>query len=395
MFVRQIRDPHLAQNAYLIGCSLTREALLIDPGRDLDRYVLPAEAAGLRIFGVAETHVHADFLSGARELADRYVAKLYLSGEGPGENYSWLSEGRYEYELLTDGASFHIGQLEIHALHTPGHTPEHLCFLVFDRASATTDPVAIVSGDCVLIGDVGRPELEAESDGARREAASALYRSLLRFMELPDFLQVWPAHDHDRSESKTSTVGYERRTNRGLLAALRGEEALVETLLEEPVEQLRYFSRLRHLNRNDPPPLGPLPTPRPLTARELESLLHLPSVVVLEACRSRTEFLLGHLPGTLFTPLGESFPRLVGSLIEPDERIYLLIAPTRIEEAVRDLVRIGLDRICGYITPDTLCEYLETEGSDLRSQVVSFPVSGKPSQHRKSARPVYRRRAPG
>ncbi len=395
MFVRQIRDPHLAQNAYLLGCSVTREALLIDPGRDLDRYVLPAEAAGLRIVATAETHIHADFLSGARELADRYVAKLYLSGEGPGGNYSWLSEGRYEAELLTDGASFEIGQLEVHALHTPGHTPEHLSFLVFDRASGSADPIGIVTGDCVLIGDVGRPELEVDSEEARIVAAGDVYRSVRRFLELPDYLQVWPAHDHDRSELKTSTVGYERRTNRGLLAALHGEEALIATLLEEPVEQLRYFDRLRQLNRDNPPPLGALPVPRPLTAQELESLLQLPSAVVLEACRSRTEFLLGHLPGTLFTPLGDSFPRLVGSLIEPDERIYLLIDPIRIDEAVRDLVRIGLDRIGGYITPDTLCEYLESDGADLRSQVVSLPIYGKTSQQRKAAMPVFRRHAPG
>jgi len=395
MFVRQFRDPHLAQNAYLLGCSVSREALLIDPGRDLDRYVLPAEAAGLRIVATAETHLHADFLSGARELAERYVTKLYLSGEGPGGNYSWSNDGRYEAERLTDGASFEIGHLEIHALHTPGHTPEHLSFLVFDRASGSNDPIGIVSGDSVLIGDVGRPELEVDSEDARRVAAGQIYRSLLRFLELPDYLQVWPAHQHDRSEREISTVGYERRTNRGLLAALQGEEALIDALLEEPVEQLRYFDRLRQLNRDDPPPLGALPTPRPLTAPELESLLQLPSAVVLEVCRSRAEFLLGHLPYTLFAPLGDSFPRLVGSLVEPDERIYLLIDPARIDEAVRDLVRIGLDRISGYITPETLCEYLESDGSDLRSQVVGFPFHDETSPQSGVAMPVYRRHAPG
>lgn len=392
MFIRQIRDPHLAHNSYLVGCSQTREALVIDPGRDIDRYVRTAEAEGFEIIATAETHLHADFLSGARELAERYVTKLYLSGEGPPEGrYSWLAGSHYEYELLTDAATVQIGHVELRAMHTPGHSPEHLCFLIFDRASGVDDPIAVASGDCVLIGDVGRPELAAEPAGAREAAARDLHGSLRRFLELPDFLQVWPAHHHDRSENPISTVGYERRTNRGLLAALRGEDELVETILEEPVEPLDYFDRLRQLNREGPPLLGALPTPRPLAAAELESLLNLPSAVVLEASRSRTEFMLGHFPGTLFTPLGKSFPRLVGSMVQPDERIYLLIDPAAIDMAVRDLVRIGLDRISGYIAPETLCDYLESDGASLRAKVVSFSLAGTARQRKNAPAPIFRR----
>ncbi|MEM7352797.1 MAG: MBL fold metallo-hydrolase [Acidobacteriota bacterium] len=396
MFIRQIRDPHLAHYSYLLGCSQTRQALVIDPGRDIDRYIHTAEAAGLEIVATAETHVHADYVSGARELAERYVSRLYLSGEGrPEEGYTWLQDGDYEAELVRDGATFRVGQVELQAMHTPGHSPEHLCFLVFDRSSGLTEPVAVASGDCVLIGDVGRPELLTSAESERQSATEDLYRSLQRFLELPEFLQLWPAHHHGCSETAISTVGYEKRTNRGLLAAQKSRETLNEIVRQEPVEPLAYFERLHQLNRQGPPLLGALPEPRALAAEELEALLHLPGAVVLEVSRSREEFMLGHFPGTLFTPLGESFPRLVGSMVQPDERIYLLADAGRVDEAVGDLVRIGLDRIAGYIAPETLCDYLESDGTRLRSKVIRFTPAGAKKPLQDAGAPIFRRALSG
>nr|WP_243664236.1 MBL fold metallo-hydrolase [Rhodothermus marinus] len=161
MLFRQIFDPKLAQYAYLIGCQQTKEAIVIDPERDVDQYLRLAEEEGLRIVAVAETHIHADFLSGARELAERVGARLYLSAEGEADGWAsnWAKNGRYDVTFLRDGDTFRIGNIEFRAVHTPGHTPEHLCYLVTDRGGGATEPMGIVTGDFVFVGDLGRPDL--------------------------------------------------------------------------------------------------------------------------------------------------------------------------------------------------------------------------------------------
>ena len=133
MLLRQIFDDKLAQYAYLVGCQATGEALIIDPERDIDRYVELAESEGLTITAVTETHIHADFLSGAREFAERFGTKLYLSDEGDANwKYEWVKDGDYDYQLLKDGDTFRIGNISVQAVHTPGHTPEHMVFLITD-----------------------------------------------------------------------------------------------------------------------------------------------------------------------------------------------------------------------------------------------------------------------
>jgi hydroxyacylglutathione hydrolase len=155
MIVKRFYDDKLAQASYLIGCAATGEALVVDPNRDVEQYVAAAEGEELRITHVTETHIHADFVSGSRELAHRTGARLYLSDEG-GEGW------RYDYAeeagavLLKDGDGFQVGNVRIRAVHTPGHTPEHLSFLVTDGA-ASDEPVAALTGDFVFVGDVGRP----------------------------------------------------------------------------------------------------------------------------------------------------------------------------------------------------------------------------------------------
>ena len=146
MFFRQIFDPGLAQYAYLIGCQSTGEALIIDPERDIDRYVDIAAEEGLRIVAAAETHIHADFLSGARELAERHAVKLYLSDEGDEDwKYRWAESGDYEVVLLHDGDVLQIGNIRVEALHTPGHTPEHLSFLITDLGGGANEPIGITT----------------------------------------------------------------------------------------------------------------------------------------------------------------------------------------------------------------------------------------------------------
>ena len=176
MLFRQVYDERLAQYAYLIGCQRTGEALLIDPERDIDRYLELARAEHLRIVAVTETHLHADFLSGAREFAERVPIRLYLSDEGDEDwKYEWAKNGNYDVTFLKDGDTFTIGNIEVKAVHTPGHTPEHMSFMITDRGGGASEPMGMVTGDFVFVGDLGRPDLletAAGQVGAMRSQAA-------------------------------------------------------------------------------------------------------------------------------------------------------------------------------------------------------------------------------
>ena len=214
MFFKRFYDDGLAQASYLIGCESTGEAVVVDPNRDIGQYVAAATADKLRITHVTETHIHADFVSGSRELADRADAKLLLSGEG-GRDWQYAFAAQSHAQLLNDGDSFTVGRVRIDVIHTPGHTPEHLAFLVTDLASSDK-PTGLLSGDFVFVGDVGRPDLlerAAKKVGTMEAAAHQLFRSIQRFRELPDYLQLWPGHGAGSACGKSlgampqSTVG--------------------------------------------------------------------------------------------------------------------------------------------------------------------------------------------
>lgn len=374
MLFRQILDEKLAQYAYLVGCPRTGVALVIDPERDVDRYVELAEGEGLRIVAVAETHIHADFLSGARELAE-LGATLYLSGEGgPEWSYRWPEAGGYPVVLLRDGDVFRVGNVEVRAVHTPGHTPEHLSFLITDRGAGADEPMGMVSGDFVFVGDTGRPDLletAAGVDGAMREGADALYGSVRRFLELPDYLQVWPGHGagsacgKDLGAVPESTVGYERRFSPALGAARRGKGAFLSYVLDAQPEPPLYFGRMKVLNRDGPPLLGALPRPTRLAPEALAGLAGRMDAVVLDTRPNRSAFMRSHLAGSLYAPLDKTFPTVAGSYVLPDVPVHLIVAEDRIEDAVRSLVRVGLDRIEGWAPPDLL-EVLSREGAGAR-----------------------------
>ena len=197
MFFKQIVDPGLAQHAYLIGCERTRQAVIIDPERDVDRYLAIARHEGYRIVAATETHIHADFLSGVRELVERHRAAGWLSGEGgPGWQYEW-AERHDRVTLLRHDDRTRIGQVEFRVLHTPGHTPEHVSFLVTDRGAGIGDPMGIVSGDFIFVGDLGRPDLLESAAGERGDmvpSAKRLYASARGILDLPDYLRIWPGH---------------------------------------------------------------------------------------------------------------------------------------------------------------------------------------------------------
>jgi hydroxyacylglutathione hydrolase len=383
MLFRQLFDPKLAQYAYLVGCQESGEALIVDPERDIDRYVEAAEADGLRIVAVAETHIHADFLSGAREFAERFGTRTYLSDEG-GEEWAsdWARGGDYEVTFLKHGDTFVLGGIEIQAVHTPGHTPEHLSYVLIDRGSGADTPIGVATGDFVFVGDLGRPDLleqAAGMHGVQEPSARQLYAALPRFTALPDYAQVWPAHGAGSACGKSlgavpqTTVGYEKLYNASLSVASQGEDAFVRAILEGQPEPQTYFARMKRDNNHGVPLLGGLPRPRKLTVSELERTVGDRDVLIVDTRLDRTAFMARHVPGALYAGLNKSFNTVVGSLVEDETRpIVLVIEEAAVEEAVRDLVRVGYDALTGFVTTDTLTRYFDRGGESGSIQQATF-----------------------
>jgi hydroxyacylglutathione hydrolase len=388
MLFRQIFDEKLAQYAYLVGCQQTGEALLIDPERDIDQYLDLAEDEGVEITAVTETHIHADFLSGAREFAERFDTTLYLSDEGTDDwKYEWaqqpkVSGGDYDVTWLYDGDTFSIGNIEITAVHTPGHTPEHLSFLITDRGGGADQSMGLVTGDFVFVGDLGRPDLlesAAKVEGAMEPSARTLYDSVQRFLDLPDHLQVWPAHGAGSACGKAlgavpqSTIGYEKQFNPMIEAARSDEDTFVDAILADQPEPQMYFARMKRDNKTGAPVLGQLPSPRELTVRELREVAEDEAALLLDTRLDRSAFMAHHIPGALYAPMNKTFNTVVGSLVEDETTpIYLIVDAEDVDEAVRDLVRIGYDNVQGFAEIETLQRYFLDGGASETIEEITF-----------------------
>lgn len=355
MLLKRFYDTKLAQASYLLGCQATGEALVIDANRDADQYLEAAQGEALRVTHVTETHIHADFVSGARELASRAQAQLLLSGEG-GKDWQYAFAPTDGATLLRDGDAFTVGNLRVQVMHTPGHTPEHLCFVVTDTP-ATDRPMGVFTGDFVFVGDVGRPDLlerAAKIEGTMRAGARALYASLQRFKALPDYLQLWPGHGAGSACGKalgavpSTTLGYERLANWALAAIT--EDAFVEMVLAGQSEPPRYFAEMKRINREGPPLLGGMPHPRPLADTALGATLDCGALLV--DIRPTADFARAHVPGSINIPLNAQFTTRAGWFVPYERAFYLLASPDQgeegIEEAARALATIGLDRVEGW-----------------------------------------------
>lgn len=361
--VKRFYDPKLAQASYLIGATEAGKAVVIDANRDIDQYVRAAAEENVAITHVTETHIHADYVSGSRELAARTGAQLYLSAEGgPDWQYAFAKEAGAI--LLKDGDTFDVGSVKIQALHTPGHTPEHMAFLVTDT-SVASEPLALVSGDFVFVGDVGRPDLlekAAKIAGTMEASARTLYRSLKRLESLPDHLQVWPAHGAGSACGKglgslpQSTLGYERKTN-WALQPMTEDEFVARVLAGQP-DPPKYFGEMKRINRDGPRLLGGITLPGRLTMDRLSDLLERGALII--DTRSAQDFANGHIPGTINIPLNRAFTTWAGWLIPYDTDFYLIAddgSPNRAAEARRDLAMIGLDQVAGYAGLEVVQEW--------------------------------------
>ena len=364
MFLRQIFDSHLSQYAYLIGCQRTGEAIIIDPERDIYRYRTAAADEGLRLTAVAETHIHADFVSGAREFAEDPSVRVYLSAEGgPVWQVEW-ARGASNTTLLHDGDFFKVGNIQFQALHTPGHTPEHLVYLVTDIGGGANEPVALLSGDFIFVGDVGRPDLLEQAAGfagTQDAGARQLYASLRGVAHLPCHLEILPAHGAGSACGKAlgsvpfSTFGYELKFNPAFRLALDGsEDDFVKFILTDQPEPPAYFANMKRVNKVGAVVLGTLPHPPQMTFGDISCRLDEPNFVVLDTREDRSTFLARHLRGSLYVP-GSKFTDFAGSYLEPENEIVLMVEHlSNADEFVRQLVRIGFDHIVGVLLASTI-----------------------------------------
>ncbi len=376
MLLHYFYDSKLAHASYLVGCQATGEAIVIDPGRDIEPYLTTAEVEGLRLVAATETHIHADFVSGARELAERAGVMLYLSDEGD-ENWKYQYVHVYRYRPLKEGDSFKIGNILFEVRHTPGHTPEHISLLVTDTAGAN-QPMGIFTGDFVFVGDVGRPDLLEKAAGIAGTAetgARQMFRSLQRFKTLPDFLQVWPAHGAGSACGKSlgavpsSTIGYEKLFNAAL--SYTDENSFVTALLDGQPEPPKYFATMKYLNKLGPPLLGSLPVFSSLPFERLETLLAEDATIV--DTRPAAAFVATHIPGTINIPHNNDFTNWAGWLLAYDRPFHLIIASSNVPSVKRDLAYIGLDNAAGYFEPAVLDAWREA-GHPAESYMRVTPV---------------------
>ncbi|MES2524812.1 MAG: MBL fold metallo-hydrolase [Gemmatimonadota bacterium] len=363
MLFQRFYDTRLAQASYLVGCQRTGDALVVDPNRDVEQYIDFASRQGMRVTAVTETHIHADFVSGARELAARTGARLMLSDCGDADwKYTYAADAGAH--LLRDGDVVMIGNIRIDVMHTPGHTPEHLSFLVTDTPAAA-GAWGVLTGDFVFVGDVGRPDLlerAAGHEGTMEAGARVLYHSLQRFRELPDHLQLWPGHGAGSACGKalgavpSSTVGYEKIGNWGLAAI--GEAEFVRTVLDGQPDPPRYFAQMKRINKAGPAILGPMQPPKPLERSTFEDALA--GGMRMVDTRPAAEYAKAHVPGTINIPYNGSFTGWAGWLLPYDQDIALIATAQTAAAASRDLAMIGLDRVHGFFAIDTLDHWAAT-----------------------------------
>ena len=367
MLFRRFYDENLAQASYMIACERTREAIVVDPNSDTAQYIRAAGADRVRIAHVTETHIHADFVSGARALADAAGAVLHLSGEGTGE-WVYTDDALRRATILRDGSRIDVGRIRLRAAHTPGHTPEHLTFIISDLERGE-NPVGALTGDFVFVGDVGRPDLLERAAGAKGSmdsSARELFKSVNAFKMEPDHLQLWPGHGAGSACGKSlgsmpqSTLGYEKLFNWAFGEIT--EEEFVARVLEDQPAPPRYFAVMKRVNRSGTAQQA-RQEPTSAGLAELEDALNKGGSVV--DTRPAAKFAAGHVPGTLNIPLGKSFLNWSGAIV-PDDTDFWIITEADSDDAVKrivdDLSKVGLTRVAGVFRADVLRDWKSRRG---------------------------------
>ncbi|HEX6034151.1 MAG TPA: MBL fold metallo-hydrolase [Anaerolineales bacterium] len=337
-FIEPFVDTGLGNSAYLVGSHDTKKGILIDPLRDVDRYLHAAAERGIQVTHVLDTHLHADFVSGNRELAHQAGALIAASAD---------SQLGFDYQPLTEESVIDLGAFQIHVMTTPGHTPEHISFLLVEPDSQT--PSAVFSGGALIVGGAARTDLL--SPELTQPLARQLYHTIHeKLLKLPDSVNVFPTHGSGSfcvapvSKERTTTIGGERTSN--TLALARSEEEFVQRALEGLPSYPMYYRYMREINQRGARILGGVPVLKPLSPAEVKALMD-DGVVVLDV-RHGKRFGAGHIPNSYGIRVDAPLTTWAGWLIPFGSRIMLVAESTeQIVEATRQLIRIGYDDLVG------------------------------------------------
>ena len=339
MYFEQFYLGCLAHASYLLGSE--GEGVVVDPQRDVEIYIDAAQKNGLKIRYIFETHLHADFVSGHRELSARTGAEIYLSRH---------AGATFPHVDVDDGYTVRVGNLKIEVLATPGHTPESISLLVTDEEKGE-QPWAVLTGDTLFIGDVGRPDLSPTHTPV--QLAGMLHESLQqKLMALPDAVLVYPAHGagslcgRNMRAERFSTIGTERLTNYAL--QIRDRDEFVRQMTSNLPARPDYFLEDAAINRAGAPALSDLPALKPISAQELKTMLD-KGAMALDV-RPGSEFVAGHVPGSVSIPLSGQFASWAGAVLGLSSRPVLIAANTdQVSEARTRLARIGIEDVAGYL----------------------------------------------
>jgi hydroxyacylglutathione hydrolase len=372
MILHQFYLNCLAHASYLVGDEQTRTAAVVDPQRDVDQYLAFADQHGLRIAHVFLTHLHADFIAGHLELRDRAGATIYLGAAANAE---------YAFRPLRDGDRVEFGRVRLQAIETPGHTPESISIAVFDLDRSDTAPHAVLTGDTLFIGDVGRPDLRAALGWSAADLGGLLYDSLrTKLMSLPDESLVYPAHGAGSlcgkalSKETVSTIGEQRRSNYALQPMTKA--AFVDLVTADQPDAPPYFTYDAVLNSKERPTLDEA-LARELNPMTLEQVLALQRTggQILDT-RDPTEFAAAHLAGSINIGLGGQYATWAGTILSRDRPIVIIADPGRELEAATRLGRIGFDHIAGYLQ-DGLCSLESRPDLTAATERVSAPLAAE------------------
>lgn len=341
MFFQQFYDQKLAQTSYMVGCQKTNEAIIIDPKRVLDEYEEVAKREGFTITHATETHIHADFASGLRDAARRFGATLFVSDEGD-ENWKYKNMPS-DTVFLKDGDSIHIGHVELKVMHTPGHTPESISFILTDHGGGSSEPMGMFTGDFIFVGDIGRPDLleeAAKMEGTTEEGANAMFDSIQKLNDFPDFLQIWPGHGAGSACGKSlgavplSTLGYERHNNWAF--QIKDRKRFIEELTSDQPEPPLYFAQMKKVNK-----VG-LPL---FEVKELDIGIPEKFTGQILDLRTKEDFAKGFKNGSINIPYNDTFVQYAGWFVQYDVPMTVIANPADAVEIQKDLASIGFDQL--------------------------------------------------
>lgn len=339
MLLKHFFTGKIAHSSYILAGK--NSCAVIDPQRDVDLYITEARALGVDITHILQTHLHADFISGHMDLAQKTGAKIYVAQS---------ARCTFNHVALSEGDTIELEDMVLKVLETPGHTPEHLSYVVIDK-SRSDSPIGVFVGDTLFVGDVGRPDLFPD---IARELAGQLYHSLHdKLLQLPDYVEVYPAHGagslcgRAMGAKWTSTIGYERKFNTTL--QIQDKSAFVTSLTENMPPAPDHFSRCSDINRHGPARLDELLAVEELSASRFKERMSDPGALVLDT-RSYHAYAGQHIPGAWHLDLNGNFPTFAGWVLPTDKDVFLVADDySTALEAITWARRVGVDRIVGYL----------------------------------------------